>query len=157
MEKALWLLSWPQFNDAVSLLAGEIEKAILAPPALAREHCAGREVILVGEPRGGLPLAVALSHRLCLKMVKLHEPPPRNWPVFWVDDVLDTGMSYCQAVELYGRSLVGAAVWVNKQPKTYPVISVRSVSPSTWIVFPWEDQGRAMADRDEFLRRRRLA
>lgn len=97
---------------------------------------------VLGVPRGGLPLAVALSHRLDLPL--LAAPVPA---CLVVDDVRESGLTL-------GRYLCVDSclvwVWVDKLPGGDVVQSVIRADPAEWIVFPWEDSGKAVDDRARY-------
>ena len=120
-------LGWHDFEQAVEAVVSS---------------CAAREFVGVyGVPRGGLVLAVVLSHRLELPL--LLEPCPG---CLVVDDVYETG----QTLAPY-RDLEGARVWVwvsKVEPQWW---QAAVVSPSQqWIVFPWENAAAAVADEQQY-------
>ena len=98
-----------------------------------------------GIPRGGLVLAVALSHRLELPL--LPEPQPG---CLVVDDVFETGCTLAPHRQLAGVELV---VWISKaEPLWWRAVEV---SPKAeWIVFPWENSARAEADERRYRAQR---
>ena len=116
-------LSWHDFDQAVETIASSCREA-----GLCGIH---------GIPRGGLVLAVALSHRLELPLLA---QPCAGCLV--VDDVFETGLT----LEPH-RSLERArhVVWVSKaEPLWWQAVEV---TPSAeWIVFPWENAAAAAAD-----------
>jgi hypoxanthine phosphoribosyltransferase len=120
-------LSWPDFDQAVERIA-----QLVGDRRLNGIH---------GIPRGGLVLAVALSHRLELPL--LQEPKPG---CLVVDDVFETGSTLAPHRQLAGAELV---VWISKvQPLWWRAVEVR---PSReWIVFPWENAARATADEQRY-------
>jgi hypoxanthine phosphoribosyltransferase len=123
-------LSWHDFDRAVEHMA---------------ERLGGRPTSGIhGIPRGGLVLAVALSHRLELPL--LPEPQPG---CLVVDDVFETGRTLAPHRELAGAELV---VWISKaEPRWWQAVEV---SPSAeWIVFPWENAARAAADERRYRQR----
>ncbi len=89
-----------------------------------------------GVPRGGLCLAVALSHRLG---VPLSHP---GAGVLVVDDVVETGLTF----ERYPPELFWA--WFNKS--TLAVNAVTVAPSDAWIVFPWEARENAGADEESY-------
>jgi hypoxanthine phosphoribosyltransferase len=119
-------LSWPEFDEAVAFLA---------------RQCASLEIPGVcGVPRGGLPLAVALSHGL--RRPLLTEPRPG---CLIVDDVFETGATLTSIV----TPDCHFAVWVTKNPQDW-VLHARHVDKDTWVVFPWENRVDAERDRDAY-------
>jgi len=124
-------LSWQDFDRAVEQMA---------------RTCGGRSSSgIFGIPRGGLVLAVALSHRLELPL--LHEPQPG---CLVVDDVFETGRTLAPYRDLEGSTLL---VWISKaQPLWWQAVEV-DPSPE-WIVFPWENAERAAVDEGRYRQKR---
>ncbi len=117
------LLSWEDFDQAVWHIASSCDEGSLSG--------------IYGIPRGGLCLAVALSHRLQLPLLPLAQPG-----CLLVDDVYETGLT----LEVY-RDLPNtrAVVWISKaNPNWWHAVEV--VDSSEWIVFPWESVTAASAD-----------
>ena len=116
-------LSWAEFDQAVDRIVGS---------------CRGcRFAGVHGIPRGGLVLAVALSHRLDLPLLQTPQPG-----CLLVDDVYETGLTLAPYRELADARVV---VWVSKvEPQWWQAVEV--MSSSEWLVFPWEDAAAASAD-----------
>jgi hypoxanthine phosphoribosyltransferase len=120
-------LTWTDFDEAVYRLANAFE---------------GRAFNGVyGFPRGGLPLAVALSHRLGLPLLEEIEPD-----CLVVDDVYETGRTLEPALEYEG---VECAVWISKVSPTW-FKAAEVVSTDEWLIFPWENPANAAADEDDY-------
>ena len=79
-----------------------------------------------GVKRGGLALAVALSHQLKLKF--LNKP---NTDCLWVDDIIDSGATFVK----YDGRCKDYCCWVARKTsnKYYSVVLSKK-----WVVFPWE-------------------
>jgi hypoxanthine phosphoribosyltransferase len=124
----LRLLSWDDFDRAVQQIAA---------------CCAGRRFTGIhGIPRGGLCLAVALSHRLELPLL-----PDARPGCLLVDDVYETGLTLEAHRQLPEAQ---AVVWISKaEPQWW--LAAEVTSAADWIVFPWEDPEAAA--RDERLYR----
>ena len=124
-------LGWNEFDQAVQRIA---------------RLCGERRFSGIhGIPRGGLVLAVALSHRLGLPL--LPEPKPG---CLVVDDVLETGRTLAPFRELEGAELV---VWISKvEPLWWRAVAV--IPSAEWILFPWENAERAAADERHYRRER---
>ena len=117
-------LSWTQFDQAVAVLA---ERYATIPMTG-----------IYGVPRGGLCLAVALSHAL--------QQPLLSDPVadaLIVDDVYETGRTL-QALQTRCPN-ARFAVWVSKCPPLWWQAAVVT-EHSEWLLFPWENRAQAMAD-----------
>lgn len=127
-------ISWQEFDDSVKYLATQIEKD-------------GKPEIIVGIPRGGLPLAVALSHYLDVPFHVASSGSSyaliADKDIVIVDDISDTGQELRQQLQhadRFGCTDVRTAVMVERegtiQSATY---SWKHLSPEDgWIIFPWE-------------------
>ena len=84
---------------------------------------------IYGVPRGGLPIAVALSHRLNLPL--LMYPTDKT---LVVDDISDTG----RTLKSHKNKKI-ATLFSTKWTKTKPDwFESYKVNKKDWIVFPWE-------------------
>ena len=116
-------LSWQDFDRAVDTIAASCQGAQLCG--------------IHGIPRGGLVLAVALSHRLALPLLERPQPA-----CLVVDDVYETGRTLEPFRDLERARHV---VWVSKAaPQWWQAVEVRD--SAEWIVFPWESASAAAAD-----------
>ena len=125
-------LTWADFDEAVAKLAPRISRT--SPR------------YLYGIPRGGLCLAVALSHTTGIPLAIELGP---NCVI--VDDIADTGTTL--------RQFEGAQklVWVFR-PRS--LVNVRAalrlpLDDDRWVLFPWEKESNADKDRDRYAFRRR--
>lgn len=120
-------LSWAEFDHAVETIAGS---------------CHGSAFIGIhGIPRGGLVLAVALSHRLELPLLAIPQPG-----CLVVDDVYETGQTLAPHRNLAESRVV---VWVSKaEPQWWQAVEV--THSSDWIVFPWEQAAAAARDEADY-------
>lgn len=85
-----------------------------------------------GPTRGGLPIAVCLSHSLGLKFVAR----PKGKKTLIVDDIADTGKTlfkYRQA------GYFVATIFYHRQSKFVPNLWLRE-KKDQWVVFPWEKE-----------------
>ncbi len=120
----------------LTLTWGDFDRAVLRlMVALASRQ--GPLDGVYGVPRGGLALAVALSHRAALPLLGA---PPAQGDFLWVDDVIDSGETYLADRALY-PGMVPCA-WATKRPDL-PVLAADIFPADSWLVFPWEDAGRA--------------
>ena len=99
-----------------------------------------------GFPRGGICMAVALSHSLGIPLLK----EPANITLI-VDDIYETGNTLDKI-----RSLKGAEVyvWISKVKPTW-FKAYKLIKKEEWIVFPWENINKADKDRDLYYRSRK--
>ena len=100
---------------------------------------------IYGIPRGGLCLAVALSHKLKVNLVT---KPIKNSLI--VDDVYETGVTLNSF-----RNIEGAMFFVlfSKQEPTW-WNTVNLSDKTEWIVFPWENKKCFHNDREEYIGKR---
>ena len=98
-----------------------------------------------GIPRGGICLAVALSHKLNIKLVS---EPRQNSLI--VDDVYETGLTLSAF-----RHIEGAMFFVlfSKSEPTW-WNSVNIAQKNEWIVVPWENKNNSINDQKEYLYKR---
>ena len=114
------------------------------------EHIANKCKILefsgiYGVPRGGLILAVTLSHKLKINLVS---KPIRNSLI--VDDVYETGITLNTFKNIKGAKFF---VIVSKNKPTW-WNSVHVSEKNDWIVFPWENTQNSQSDRHDYIKKR---
>jgi xanthine phosphoribosyltransferase len=127
MPRDLLALTWAGFDQAVAQLA-----TLVSP---------GRSCIY-GVPRGGLPLAVALSHTTGLPLVT----EPEDGMVC-VDDIVDSGRT---ALALWAR-FPGAQflAWLVRDGQGHIAVGAGTAA-GQWVVFPWERLENAIADKEAY-------
>ena len=125
---AMHVLPWAQFDQAVEVLASRF----------ADSGVTG----IYGVPRGGLCLAVALSHALDRPL--LGSPDDS---ALIVDDVYETGKTLKALHVQFPQA--SFAVWMSKCSPEWWTAAVVTDS-SEWLVFPWEDMSRARADEQAY-------
>ena len=103
---------------------------------------------IYGIPRGGLCLAVALSHKL---RVNLITEPSKNSLI--VDDVYETGITLNTLKNIEGAKFF---VLFSKNKPTW-WNSVHITEKSDWIVFPWENNLNSQIDRNNYIKKRGLS
>lgn len=128
-------LDWNGFDWAIARIADQCQE----------EGLAG----VYGVPRGGLPLAVALSHRLDLPLVSAIAPD-----VLVVDDIHDTGQTLRELRQAHGERLRHVWVWATRESVPYGYHAVLTAIGPEYVVFPWEDITRADEDMREYRSRR---
>jgi len=114
------VFTWQQFDNAVGIIAEGLK------------YYEGRFDNIYGVPRGGLVLAVALSHRLGLPVVK--DCDSRS---VVVDDISDSGKTL-QPFQQRGNVL--ATIHIVPESVVYPEIWVH-VRRADWVIYPWEKEG----------------
>lgn len=82
-----------------------------------------------GFPRGGLPLAVWISHRAGLPLLLA---PSEN--ALLVDDIADTGATLFK----YRKSHFIATMFYHRQSSVVPDFWMFEKKNDEWVVFPWE-------------------
>ena len=103
---------------------------------------------IYGVPRGGLCLAVALSHKLKLNLIS----EPKKYSLI-VDDVYETGITLNTFKEIEGAMFF---VLFSKIKPTW-WNSVFLSEKSEWIVFPWENTLNLESDRQAYIKKRGLS
>ena len=122
------VLTWAQFDQAVQLLASRFAKSAVTG--------------VYGVPRGGLCLAVALSHAINRPMLSSPEQS-----ALIVDDVYETGRTLKALKAQVPQA--SFAVWVSKGCTDWWTAAVVAES-SEWVVFPWENLEQARADEHAY-------
>jgi hypoxanthine phosphoribosyltransferase len=108
---------WTEFAEDVEKIVAELKKN-------------GRKFDGVfGVPRGGLILAVCLSHRLGIPL--LASAASKNALV--VDDIADSGATLKPR---YGKNFI-VTIYYHRQSAVVPDIWLREKTDK-WVVFPWE-------------------
>ena len=103
---------------------------------------------IYGVPRGGLCLAVALSHKL---KINLLSEPKKNSLI--VDDIFETGITLKTFKNIEGAKFF---VLFSKNKPTW-WNSVHLSEKSEWIVFPWENTLNSESDRNDYIKKRGLS
>ena len=126
--------TWSEFDNAVEYIANK---------------CMFLEFSgIYGVPRGGLCLAVALSHKLKINLIS---EPKKNSLI--VDDVYETGLTLKTFKDVEGAMFF--VLFSKSKPKWWN--SVFIAKKSEWIVFPWENTLDSKNDRNEYIRKRGLS
>ena len=103
---------------------------------------------IYGVPRGGLCLAVALSHKLKIDLIS---EPIRNSLI--VDDIYETGYTLNTFKDIEGAMFF---VLFSKIKPTW-FNTVFKSEKNEWIVFPWENALNSQSDRNEYIKKRGLS
>ena len=102
---------------------------------------------IYGIPRGGLCLAVALSHKLKIELIS---EPIKNSLI--VDDVYETGITLRNFKDIEGATFF--VLFSKVTPTWWNTIFISK--KNQWIVFPWENTLNIKSDRKEYIKKRGL-
>tara|TARA_A100001011_G_scaffold301788_1_gene315353 strand:- start:581 stop:976 length:396 start_codon:yes stop_codon:yes gene_type:complete len=119
--------TWLEFDNSVDFIANKCKKLKLSG--------------IYGVPRGGLCLAVALSHKLNIKLI---EKPLKSCLI--VDDVYETGVTLSNFKNIEG---VNFFVLVSKKKPIW-WNAVNLSLKEEWIVFPWENIENNLNEEKEY-------
>ena len=125
--------TWSEFDKSVDYIANHCKKLNLSG--------------IYGVPRGGLCLAVALSHKLNVKLI---EKPLKSSLI--VDDVFETGITLSKFKNIEG---VYFFVLVSKKKPIW-WNTVNTYNKKEWIVFPWENIENELNEKKEYKSKRGL-
>ena len=102
---------------------------------------------IYGVPRGGLCLAVALSHKLKINLIS---KPIKNSLI--VDDVYETGITLNNFKDIEGAMFF--VLFSKIKPTWWNTVFISE--KSEWIVFPWENKLNLKDDHNEYINKRGL-
>ena len=126
--------SWSEFDKSVEYIANK---------------CKFLEISgIYGIPRGGLCLAVALSHKLKINLIS---QPIKNSLI--VDDIYETGITLKTFKNIEGAMFF--VLFSKVRPTWWN--SVHISEKSEWIVFPWENPLNLQSDRNDYIKKRGLS
>ena len=100
---------------------------------------------IYGVPRGGLCIAVALSHKLKINLIS---EPVKNSLI--VDDVYESGITLNTFKDIEGAMFF--VLFSKIKPTWWNTVFISK--KSEWIVFPWENAANLQIDRDEYIKKR---
>ena len=103
---------------------------------------------IYGVPRGGLCLAVALSHKLKINLIS---EPKKNSLI--LDDVYETGITLNTFKDIDGAMFF--VLFSKIKPTWWNTVFISE--KSEWIVFPWEDTFNFQSDRNRYIKKRGLS
>ena len=125
--------TWDEFNKSVEHIANE---------------CKFKEFSgIYGIPRGGLCLAVALSHKLKINLIS---EPLKNALI--VDDIYETGITLNPFKDIEGAMFF--VLFSKIKPTWWNTVFISA--KNEWIVFPWENTLNLEIDRNEYIQKRGL-
>ncbi len=116
-------MSWMGFEFAISEFVKHYKENKLCVDAV------------YGPPRGGLPIAVTLSHRLGIPLIKDYWETEKLDKVLIVDDIADTGKTL---EPLIGPKFITYTIYWHKQSTVKPDYYCFE-KKDDWVVFPWEE------------------
>ena len=121
------VLNWDEFNSCIAIISNS---------------CKGKDFSGVyGIPRGGLCLAVALSHSLNIPLLSEIKDG-----CLVVDDVYETGRTLNQVIDI---PHITTFVWFSKvTPKGWKAVEIAKTGE--WLVFPWESRDRVYEDMTSY-------
>ena len=126
--------TWSEFDKSVEQIANK---------------CRFKEFSgIYGVTRGGLCLAVALSHKLKIKLIS--EP---MWNSLIVDDVYETGITLRTLKDIEGAMFF--VLFSKIKPTWWNTVFISK--KCEWIVFPWENTLNSNSDREEYIKKRGLS
>ena len=102
---------------------------------------------IYGVPRGGLCLAVALSHKLKINLIS---EPIKNSLI--VDDVYETGITLKTFKHIEGATFF--VLFSKVEPTWWNSANISE--KNEWIVFPWENTFNLQNDRNHYIKKRGL-
>ena len=126
--------SWSEFDKSVEYIANKCKFLKISG--------------IYGIPRGGLCLAVALSHKLKINLIS---EPIKNSLI--VDDIYETGITLKAFKHIEGAMFF---VLFSKVSPTW-WNSVHISEKNEWIVFPWENPLNLQSDRNDYIKKRGLS
>ena len=100
---------------------------------------------IYGVPRGGLCLAVALSHQLNINLIS---NPIKNALI--VDDVYENGITLNNFKDIEGATFF--VLFSKVKPTWWNTVFISE--KNKWIVFPWENSLNSQNDRKEYMEKR---
>lgn len=132
-KELMRILAWDEFDRCIERITHLCRK---------QKFCG-----VYGFPRGGLCLAVALSHSLNIPLLKKYKTG-----CLVVDDVYETGRTLR---EVEGISTITTYVWLSKvQPDWWNAVEISDATE--WLVFPWENIEFAKIDEKAYQISRKL-
>lgn len=124
---SFYKVSWGQVEEAADYIATMYR---------------GQITSVYGEPRGGLTLAVMISHKLRIPLVSAFA----GEECLWVDDIIDSGQTWFKAQQRGFK--LGAAIC-----RRAGINNAALIETDAWVVFPWESEEDAALEESEYVAR----
>jgi len=125
--------TWKEFDRSVEYIANKCKSLEFSG--------------IYGVPRGGLCLAVALSHKLKINLIS---EPMKNSLI--VDDVYETGITLKTFKDIDGAMFF--VLFSKIQPQWWNTVYISK--KKEWIVFPWENILNSHNDQSNYIKKRGL-
>ena len=125
--------TWSEFDKSVEQIAKECKSLEFSG--------------IYGVPRGGLCLAVALSHKLKINLIS---EPRKNSLI--VDDIYETGITLNTYKDIEGAMFF--VLFSKIKPTWWNTVNISK--KREWIVFPWENRLDFNSDRNQYIKKRGL-
>lgn len=119
-------MNWEAFDIAAELLAKKVKG----------QNC----TCIYGQPRGGLILAVMLSHKLGLPLTLT---PYAS--MLWCDDIVDTGETFLKMKQKFPKAVYCSLLAKKFHNEVFHVCDYSE--KNEWVVFPWETEESTEANR----------
>ena len=123
--------TWSEFDKSVEYIAKECKFLEFSG--------------IYGVPRGGLCLAVALSHKLKIDLIP---KPIKNSLI--VDDVYETGITLNSFKDVEGAMFY--VLFSKVEPVWWNTVHISD--KEEWIVFPWGNSINVQSDFNEYHKKR---
>ena len=123
--------TWSEFDKSVDYIANQCKFWKLSG--------------IYGVPRGGLCLAVALSHKLNIQLIE----KPLKYSLI-VDDVFETGITLRNFKDIEGVNFF--VLISKKKPIWWNAVNLSY--KKEWIVFPWENKNNQLKEEQEYNEKR---
>lgn len=121
------LMPWSEFDRAADEIAVELVKKGLI----------GRFKMICGVPRGGLILAVVLSHKMRIPLLPMDPVHMKGQldDILIVDDISDTGKTLLEI-----EAPLTATIHYVEGSAFTPTVWARKKIKGDWIIYPWESK-----------------